>query len=62
MHSGGPVEGRLVFVIVTPFMVSAMGGAELMPLASMVQMSRSVSSLTGMFEWNPGLSFITGSA
>ena len=33
--AGGPVEGRLIFVIVTPSMVSATGGVELTLLASM---------------------------
>jgi len=45
---------------VTPSVVSATGGAELTTLASMTRVSRSVSSLTGMFEWNPGLSFADG--
>ena len=34
-RSGGPVEGRLVFVIVTPSVVSTIGGVELTSLASM---------------------------
>ena len=62
MRSKGLVEGRLVFVIVALSMVSATGGVELTSLASMTQVTRSVSSLTGMFKWNPGLSFMMGSA
>ena len=33
-----------------------------MSLASMARVTRSVSSLTDMFEWNPGPSFVMGSA
>ena len=55
-------RGELVFVIITPSAVSIIGGVELTSLASMAQVSSSVSSLTGMFEWNPGPSFVTGSA
>ena len=55
-------RGQLVFVIVTPSVVSATGGVELTSLVSMARVSRSVSSLTGMSEWNPGPSFVTGSA
>ena len=33
MRSGGPVEGRLVFMIVAPSVVSATGGVELTSLA-----------------------------
>ena len=47
---------------VTLSSVSATGGAELMTLASMAQVSRSVSSLTGMFEQNLVPSLVTGSA
>ena len=54
--------GLLIFVIVTLSAVSATEGVELTSLASMAQVLRLVSSLTGMSEWNPGLSFITGSA
>ena len=54
MRSGGSVEGRLVFVIITPSEVSATGGVELTSLASMAQVMRLVSSLTSMLEWNPG--------
>ena len=35
---------------VTPYAVSATGGVELMSLASMAQVTCSVSSLSGMFE------------
>ena len=42
-------------------MVSAIGEAELTLLASMARATRLVSSLTGTFEWNSGLSFVTGS-
>ena len=62
MHSEGPVEGWLVFVIVTPSVVSAIGGVELTPLALMARVSRSVSLLTGISKWNLGPSFMTGSA
>jgi hypothetical protein len=44
---------------VTPSAVSTTRGVELTTLASMAQVSRSVSSLTGMFGWNPGSSFMT---
>ena len=60
MRSGGPVEGRLVFVIVTPSVVFVIGGVELTSHALMARVLRSVSSLTGMFEWNPGPSFVKG--
>ena len=53
-------RGQLVFVIVTPSMVSATRGVELTSLASMARVLRSVSSLTGMSEWNPGLSSADG--
>ena len=43
--SGGSVKGRLVFVIVTPSVVSAIGGVELMLLTSMARVSCSVSLL-----------------
>ena len=59
MGSRGPVEGQLVFVIVVPPTVFATRGVELTSLASMAQVTRSVSSLTGMFEWNPGPLFVT---
>ena len=62
MRSRGPVEGRLVFVIVTPSTVSATEGVELTSLALMAQVSCLVSSLAGMSKWNLGMSFITGSA
>ena len=62
MRSGGPIEGWLIFVIVTLFVVFATRGVELMSLASMARVTRSVSLLTGMFEWNLGLSFVMGSA
>ena len=62
MSSRGPVEGRLIFVVVAPSTISTTRGVELTSLASMAQVSSSVSSLTGMFEWNPGPSFVTGSA
>ena len=62
MYSGGSVEGRLVFVIVTPSMVSTTGGVELTSLALMARVTRSVSLLTGMFEWNPDPPFVMGSA
>ena len=62
MRSGDPVKGWLVFVIVTPSVVSATGGVELMSLASMARVLRSVSSLMGMSEWNLGPSFVTGLA
>ena len=39
---------------VTPSSVSTTRGAELLTLALMARVSRSVSSLTGMFEWNVG--------
>ena len=42
---------------VTPSAVSVIGGDELTTLALMARVSCSASSLTGMFEWNPGLSF-----
>ena len=45
---------------VTPSMVSATRGVELTTLASMARVSRLVSLLTGMFEWNPGLLFTGG--
>ena len=45
---------------VTPSSVSATKGAELMTLASTARVSRSMSSLTGMFMWNPGPSFAEG--
>ena len=53
-------KGQLVFVIVTPSVVSTTGGVGLTSLASMARVSRLVSSLTGMSEWNSGPSFITG--
>ena len=62
MRSRGPIKGRLVFVIVAPSMVSATEGVELMSLASMARVTRSVCSLMGMFERNPGPSFMMGSA
>ena len=62
MRSTGAVEGWLVFVIVVPSMVLVSGGVELTSFAPMDLVTRSVSSLMGMFEWNPGLSFMTGSA
>ena len=61
-HSRGVVEGRLVFVIVAPSVVSATGGAKLTSLASMARVTCSVSLLMGTFEWNSGPSFVTGSA
>ena len=45
---------------VTLSMVSTIGGAELTTLASMAQVSCSASSLTGMSEWNLGLSSADG--
>ena len=45
-------RGQLAFVIVTPSVVSATKGVELMSLASMARVSRSVSSLMGMSKWN----------
>ena len=62
MHSGGPVKGRLVFVIVIPSTVSTTGGVELTSLALMAQVTRSVSLLMGMSEWNLDPSFIIGLA
>ena len=62
MCSGGLVEGQLVFVIITPSIVFAIGGVELTSLASMAQVMCSVSSLMGMFEWNLGPLFVMGLA
>ena len=41
-------------MIVAPSIVFATGGVELMSFASMARVACSVSSLMGMFEWNPG--------
>ena len=62
MHSGGLVEGWIIFVIVAPSAVFATGGVELTSLASMARVMFSVSSLTGMFEWNLGPLFVMGLA
>jgi len=62
MHSGDSIESRLVFVTIAPFVVSAIEGVELTSLASMARVTRLVSSLTGMFEWNPVPSLVTGLA
>ena len=61
-HSGGLVEGLLIFVIITPSVVSAIGGVELTSLASMARVTHSVSLLMGMSEWNQGPLFVTGLA
>ena len=61
-RSKGLVEGRLVFVIVASSAVSATGGVELTSLASMARVMCSVSSLTGMLEWNLVPSLVIGSA
>ena len=45
---------------VTPSTVFSTRGAELMTLASMAQVSRSVSSLTGTSKWNLSPSFTNG--
>jgi len=50
--------GRVLCV--TPSAVATTRGIELMTLASMARVSCSASSLTGMFEWNLGLSFADG--
>ena len=50
--------GRVSCIILS--MVFTTGGAELMTLVLMARVSCSVSSLTGMSEWNPGLSFADG--
>ena len=49
-------------MIVASSVVSTTMGVELTLLASMARVMRSVSSLTGMFEWNLGPSFAMGSA
>ena len=51
---------QLVFVIISPFVVSATRGVELTSLALMAQVMRSVSSLMGMSEWNLGLLSVKG--
>ena len=61
MHGGDLVKGRLIFVTVTPSMVSATRGVELTLLALVARMMCSVSSLTGMFERNLAPSLVTGS-
>jgi hypothetical protein len=61
-RSGDSIEGRLIFVIVAQSTVSTTGRVELTSLASIAQVTRSVSSLTGMFESNPILSLVMGSA
>ena len=61
MHSRGLVEGRLVFVIIAPSVVSATGGVELTSLASMARVTCSVSLLMGMSKWNLGPLFVMGS-
>ena len=48
--SRGLVEGQLIFMIIAPSMVFTTGGVELMSLASMARVTRSASSLTGMFD------------
>ena len=50
MCSGGPIEGWLIFVIVTPSVVSTTEGVELTSLASVARVTCSVSSLTGTFK------------
>ena len=60
--AGVQSRGQLIFVIVTLSVVSVIGGVELTSLASMARVTRSVSSLMGMFEWNLGPSFMTGLA
>ena len=52
MRSKGPIEGWLIFVIVAPSTVSVIRGVELTSLASMARVMCSMSSVTGMFEWN----------
>jgi len=47
---------------VTPSRVSTTRGAKLTILALMARVSCSLSSLTGMSEWNLGSSFVTGLA
>ena len=59
MHSGGPIEDQLIFVIIALSEVSATRGVELTSLASMAQVMCSVSSLMGLFEWNLDPSFVT---
>ena len=59
MRSRGAVEGHLIFMIVVPSAVSTIGGVELTSLASMARVTHSVSSLSGMFEWNSGPLFVT---
>ena len=48
-------------MIVAPSMVFVTGGIELTSLALMARVTRSVSSLMGMFEWNLGPSSTDGS-
>ena len=62
MHSRGSVNGQLGFVIIAPSIVSITEGVELTLLASMARVTRSVSLLSGMFEWNLGSSFVIGLA
>ena len=52
MHGGGLVKDRLIFVTVAPSAVFATRGVELMPLASMARVTRSVSLLMGVFKQN----------
>ena len=60
MHGGDSVKGWLVFVTVAPSVVFVTGGVEATSLASMARVTRLMSSLTGMFEWNLVPSLVTG--
>ena len=55
-------QGSAHSVTVAPFVVFATGGVEAMSPASMAQVTRLMSLLTGMFEWNLVPSLVTGSA
>ena len=61
-RGGDLVKVWLIFVTATPSVVFATEGVEVTSLASMARVTRLMSSLTGMFKWNRGPSFMMGSA
>ena len=62
MRGGDSIKGWLIFVTVAPSVVFATGGVEATSLASMARVTRLMSSLMGMFEWNLVPSLVIGSA